>query len=273
MSINMIKTEQKIVRTILYNFIIFLFFFFWFFYSTYDNVIGVILICFSIIILLLYSSIYNSKINNKFSVKFFHLILILISIFFIIEVLFFYKAFSPTIFILYNNLIGIEHQHDILLFIFYLLLTILKVLPIRFFYNKLINLIKEPQLDNYIGYFIEDFNKKKLILLILLVPMAAFVEEFIFRSLLLTVIVNYLNWNIFIAILFISSVFGILHYSSSRNWAHFLSTLLSSIIYFFALIQLGLLYPWILHLTTNSLALLFFYQNHRKNTKKYEKLS
>jgi len=210
---------------------------------------------------------YNKKINNKFSVKLFHLTLIIISIFFIIEVLFFYKAFSPAIFISYNRLIGIEHHHDILLFIFYFSLTILKILPIKFFYKKLINLIKEPQLDNYIGYFIEDFNRKKLIILVLLLPMAAFVEEFIFRSLLLTVFVNYLNWNIFIAILFISLVFGILHYSSSKNWAHFLSTLLSSIIYFFALIQLGLIYPWVLHLTTNSLALLFFYQNLRKTAK------
>lgn len=269
MSINVITTEQKIIRTILYNFIIFLFFFFWFFHSTYDSVIGATLICFSIIALLFYSFIYNKKIDNNFSVKIFHLILILISTFFIIEVLFFNKTLLPAIFISYDSLIGIKLNHDILLFFFYLLLTILKLLPIRFFYKKLINLIKEPQLDNYIGYFIEDFNKKKLILLILLLPMAAFVEEFIFRSLLLTVIVNYLNWNLFIAILVISLVFGILHYSSSKNWAHFLSTLLSSIIYFFALIQLGLIYPWILHLTTNSLALLFFYQNHRKDMKNY----
>ena len=267
MSINVIKTEQKIIRTILYNFIIFLFFFFWFFHSTYDSVIGAILICFLIIALLLYSFIYNKKINNNFSVKVIHLILILISIFFIIEVLFFYKAFLPAIFISYDSLIGIKLNHDILLFFFYLSLTILKVLPIRFFYKKLINLIKEPQLDNYVGYFIEDFNKKKLIILILLLPMAAFVEEFIFRSLLLTVIVNYLNWNLIITILFISLMFGIIHYSSSKNLAHFLSTLLSSIIYFLALIQLGLMYSWILHLTTNSLALLFFYQNHRKNAK------
>ncbi|MFX1495451.1 MAG: type II CAAX prenyl endopeptidase Rce1 family protein [Promethearchaeota archaeon] len=110
-----------------------------------------------------------------------------------------------------------------------------------------------------------------MIIIILLFPMAAFVEEFIFRSLLLTVIVNYLNWNLIITIFFISLGFGILHYSSSKNWAHFLSTFLSSIIYFLALIQLGLLYPWILHLTTNSLALLFFYQNKRKNAKNYSK--
>ncbi len=269
MSINMIKTEQKIIRTILYNFIIFLFFFFWFFHSSYDSVIGAILICFSIIILLLYSFIYNKKIDNNFSVKFIHLILILISIFFIIEVLFFYKTFLPAIFISYDSLIGIKLNPDILLFFFYLSLTILKLLPIRFFYKKLPNLIKEPQLDNYIGYFVEDFNKRKLIILILLLPMAAFVEELIFRSLLLTVIVNYLNWNLFTAILVISLIFGILHYSSSKNWVHFLSTLLSSIIYFFALIQLGLLYPWILHLTTNGLALLFFYQNNKKNPNSY----
>ncbi|MFX0025917.1 MAG: lysostaphin resistance A-like protein [Candidatus Hermodarchaeota archaeon] len=196
------------------------------------------------------------------------MILITISIFFIIQVLFFYKVFSPAILISFDNLIGIQHQHDILLFIFYLSLTVLKLLPIRIFYKKLINLVKEPQLDNYIEYFIQDFNKKKVIHLLLLLPMGAFVEEFIFRSLLLTIIVNYLNWNIFIAIFFISLVFGILHFSSSKSWAHFLSTLLSSIIYFLALIQLGLIYSWILHLTTNSLALLFFYQNNRKNLKK-----
>ncbi|MFW9818410.1 MAG: hypothetical protein ACFFE5_02275, partial [Candidatus Thorarchaeota archaeon] len=49
------------------------------------------------------------------------------------------------------------------------------------------------------------------------------------------------------------------------NWGHVISTLISSIIYSLALIQLGLLYPWIFHLSTNLFVLLFYYQGKKKN--------
>jgi membrane protease YdiL (CAAX protease family) len=141
------------------------------------------------------------------------------------------------------------------------------VLPIRFFYNKIIKLYEKRRFDDFFGYFVNEISRKKFILLVLLLPLSAFIEELFFRTLLLTVLVNYLKWDMIIAIIFISLVFGFSHYSTSKNWLHFISTTFSSIIYFFALIQLGLLYPWLLHLTTNSLALLFFYQQNKVKNK------
>ena len=68
--------------------------------------------------------------------------------------------------------------------------------------------------------------------MIILLPLVAFIEEFAFRSLLLSILVSYFQWELIIAILFISFVFGISHFSTSKNWGHFISTTLSSIIYF-----------------------------------------
>ncbi|MFW9772874.1 MAG: lysostaphin resistance A-like protein [Candidatus Thorarchaeota archaeon] len=267
MSFNPEKTELRIVRNLLYNIIILLIVFFWFFRSTYDNLSGSYILSFLIISSITLSFIYNIKKGCKNSVKIFHLILFLIPISFIIELIYVYEPFTSAIFISFYNLIGIRHNHDIFLITLYFALTVLKVLPIKLFYNRIIKLNEKNRFDDFFEYFAKDFNRNKLILIILLLPLAAFIEEFIFRSLLLTVLVNYLNWNNIIAILFISLVFGFSHYSSSKNWLHFLSTTFSSIIYFLALIQLGLLYPWLLHLTTNSLALLFFYQNNKLKTK------
>ncbi|MFX1309615.1 MAG: type II CAAX prenyl endopeptidase Rce1 family protein, partial [Promethearchaeota archaeon] len=99
---------------------------------------------------------------------------------------------------------------------------------------------------------------------IILFPLVAFVEELIYRTLLLSVFTYYLNLNYFLSILFISIIFGLVHYSTSRNWGHVVSTLISSIIYSLALIQLGILYPWLFHLSTNLFVLLFYYQGTKK---------
>ncbi|MFX1497920.1 MAG: type II CAAX prenyl endopeptidase Rce1 family protein [Promethearchaeota archaeon] len=268
MSFNPEKAEQRITRNLFYNIITFLIIVFWFFRSTYDNLVGSYLLSFSIIFFIALSLFYNIKLNSKRSIKVFHIILLLIPISFIIELIYAYEAFTSAVFFPFYNLIGIKLNYDPFLILLYFTLTILKVLPIKFFYKKIVKLTDEKRSDDFFEYFTNNITNKKLVLIFLLLPLSAFIEEFIFRSLLLTVLVNYLNWNILIAIMFISLVFGFSHFSSSKNWLHFLSTTLSSIIYFFALIQLGLLYPWLLHLTTNSLALVFFYQKNRLKTKK-----
>jgi len=240
---------------------------FWFFRSTYDNIFVSHVLSVLIIIFIILSFIYNIRTNKKTSVKIFHLILLLIPLSFIIEIIYVYEPFTSAVFFSFYTLIGITLNHDLILIALYFALTILKVLPIRFFYKRISKMFEERRFDDFFEYFINNVSKKKLILLTLLLPLSAFIEEFIFRSLLLTVLVNYLNWNIIIAIIFISLVFGFTHYSSSKNWLHFLSTTFSSLIYFLALIQLGLLYPWLLHLTTNSLALLFFYRQSKLKNK------
>ncbi len=100
--------------------------------------------------------------------------------------------------------------------------------------------------------------------MIILFPLVAFIEELIYRTLLLSVLTYYLNWEYFLSIIFISILFGLVHFSTSQNWGHVVSTLISSIIYSLALIQLGLLYPWIFHLSTNLFVLLFYYQGKKK---------
>lgn len=266
--IKKIETEEQIKKAILYNLIFFVVILYWFFYATYDNMILLITICILNTGLVFYSLSYNKKIYSNKSAIYFHVFLFLIQAFLIIEISFSYEAYTPPFFISFYTLIGIEQNHNIVLFSFYFLLTVLKIIPIKFFYQKIIKMFKDNKVDNYIEYFINDFNFTKLALLLLLFPLVAFVEEFAFRCLLLTVMVNFLNLNIIIAILLISFLFGFSHYLSSKSWLHFISTLVSSIIYFFALIQLGLFYPWLLHLVTNSLALLFFYQNNKKNIQK-----
>lgn len=259
------KTENKVIKSIIYNSIIFFIILLWFFYSTYDNPTILILMSCFIALLILFSFIFNLKITNKLSIKLFHILLMLIPFFFLIEILFFYEPYNPPVFISYHSLIGITHNHNLFLFLIYLVLTILKVLPIKLFNERIISRFKNKEIDEYFEYFLHNSSAKKWILLILLLSLGAFIEEFVFRSLLITLFVN---WNIILVIFFISFIFGFSHYTSSKNWLHFLSTFFSSIIYSLALIQLGLLYPWILHLTTNLLAILFFYQSNKRRTKK-----
>ncbi|MFW9873930.1 MAG: type II CAAX prenyl endopeptidase Rce1 family protein [Candidatus Thorarchaeota archaeon] len=98
-----------------------------------------------------------------------------------------------------------------------------------------------------------------------LFPLSTLVEELVYRSLILRFLIFYLNVNPILGIIFASTIFGIVHLSASKNWGHVISTLLSSVIYFIALIQLGILYSWAFHLTTNIFVLLFYYLTRRKN--------
>ena len=107
-------------------------------------------------------------------------------------------------------------------------------------------------------------NYKKIIILIILFPLVAFIEELIYRSLLLSVLTYYIRLDYIFSIIIISVIFGLVHYSTSHNWGHVISTLISSIIYSLALIQLGIFYPWIFHLSTNLFVLLFYYQGTKK---------
>ena len=261
------KTENKIIKTVIYNSIIFFIILLWFFYSNFDNPTILILMSCFIALLILFSFIFNIKITNKISIKLFHILLILIPFSFLIDIIFFYEAYNPPVFISYNSLIGITLNNNLFLFLIYFGLTILKVLPIKLFNKRVISTFKNKEIDDYFEYFLHNFSAKKWILLLVLLPLGAFIEEFVFRCLLITIFVNYYHWSTVLVIFFIAFVFGFSHYSSSKNWLHFLSTFFSSIIYSLALIQLGLLYPWILHLTTNLLAILFFYQLNKRRTK------
>jgi len=140
----------------------------------------------------------------------------------------------------------------------------LKLIGIKIYFTNNIKVFEEVRGDKIFHYFANDLNYKKILFLITLFSLVAFVEELIYRSFLLTILIDFLNWNSILSIIFISIIFGLAHYSSSQNWSHMLSTFISSIIYSFALITLGLLYPWLFHLMTNLFVLFFYYQGKKK---------
>ncbi|MHA2008382.1 MAG: CPBP family glutamic-type intramembrane protease [Promethearchaeota archaeon] len=100
----------------------------------------------------------------------------------------------------------------------------------------------------------------------LLFPLSALVEELIYRSLFLSFLMYYFNFNLVVGIMFSSFIFGFVHFSKKKNHNHTLSIIISSIIYFIALIQLGLLFAWILHLFTNLSVLLIYYLAAKRRT-------
>jgi membrane protease YdiL (CAAX protease family) len=142
----------------------------------------------------------------------------------------------------------------------------IKLIAIKVYFTKNTKILKEGRGDGMFQYFTRDLNYKKIILLIILFPLVALIEELFYRSFLLSVLTYYFNWDLILSVILISIIFGLVHYSTSQNWGHVFSTFISSIVYSFALIQLGLLYPWILHLATNLFVLLFYFQGRKKLT-------
>jgi membrane protease YdiL (CAAX protease family) len=164
-------------------------------------------------------------------------------------------------------LIGLKHTSNFALFLFLSSIVLIKIVSIYIYIKLKPEVIKIGRGDAFFQYFTDNFNQKKKALLFVLFPLSAFVEELIYRSLFLSFLIYYFNFNLVFGIFFASFIFGVVHYSSSRDSGYILSLVISSVIYFIALIELGLLYAWIFHLTTNLLVLLFYYQRKTKNTK------
>lgn len=255
--------KNRIKNTIIYNSIIFLIFLFWFFYSTFDNISILLLICILIFFIIFTKFMIERKFGFTMKEKVFYILLFFIPFSLYANVILFYNA-SLQIFIPFYSLIGMIHNHNIFLFLLYFSIILLKVIGIKVYFSRNAKILEEGRGDEIFQYFTQNFTYKKIILLIILFPLVAFVEELIYRTLLLSVFTYYLNLNYFLSILFISIIFGLVHYSTSRNWGHVVSTLISSIIYSLALIQLGILYPWLFHLSTNLFVLLFYYQGTKK---------
>ena len=262
------EIKTKIRNKIIYSSIIFLVFEFWFFYSTYNNIIILYFISFSILILLICSIIFNFKIRVNKTIITFQSSLLIIPITFLIDIIFFYRPLSPPFFFSINNLIGLVHRIDIISFSILLALVLLKLAGVKIYFINNIEILEARGGDEIFQYFTKEIDFRKIIMFVLLFPLSAFIEELIYRSILLSFFNYYFNLNIFLGIIVISIIFGFVHYSASKNWGHVLSTLISSVIYFFALIQLGLLFAWIFHLITNLFVLLFYYQTRRKSNKK-----
>jgi membrane protease YdiL (CAAX protease family) len=120
--------------------------------------------------------------------------------------------------------------------------------------------------DTIFQFFTEVIERKRVLVMMLLFPLSALVEELIYRSLFLSFLMYYFNFNLVVGIMFSSFIFGFVHFSKKKNHNHTLSIIISSIIYFIALIQLGLLFAWILHLFTNLSVLLIYYLAAKRRT-------
>jgi membrane protease YdiL (CAAX protease family) len=116
-------------------------------------------------------------------------------------------------------------------------------------------------------YFTYELNKEKFFSLVLLFPFSALVEELVYRSLVLSVLIYYFRFNIGMSILLGSILFSFVHTITLKNIPQIISLVISSLIYFIALIQLGILFAWFFHLLTNVFVLLFYYKRKRKDLK------
>ncbi len=259
---NLVK--KRIKTSLTYNSIIFLIFVFWFFYSSFDSILILFLICLLIFLIVFVKFI--TEVRSGFTVeqKVLYILLFLIPFALLGDAILYYNT-SITVFIPFNKLIGIKHNHNIILFLFYFSIILLKLVGIKVYFSKNVKFLEEGRGDEIFQFFTKNITYKKVILLLIFFPLVAFIEELIYRTLLISILTYYLNLDYTLSIIFISIIFGLVHYSTSQNWGHAISTLISSIIYSLALIQLGIIYPWIFHLSTNLFVLLFYYQGRKKH--------
>jgi membrane protease YdiL (CAAX protease family) len=194
-------------------------------------------------------------------------VLILVLLFFLLDAIFYFLPNNPVFLFSFYNLIGLKHSFEIVLFSILFSLILIKLTIIYFYFKVKPRVLEIGRGDEFFQYFTNDLNFKKVSKMFLLFPMSALVEELIYRSLFLSFLIFYFDFNIVVAVGLVSLIFGFVHYSSSKNSGHVFSTLISSIIYFIALINLGLLYSWLFHLITNLLVLLFYYQARKRKMK------
>ncbi|MHA1885588.1 MAG: CPBP family glutamic-type intramembrane protease [Promethearchaeota archaeon] len=264
------KITGKIYNSILYNLVILLVFLFWFSYSMYDNLVALLVI--NVLIFLSGGAIVvlNDIKQLKPKVLPFQFLILAIPILFCINIFFFYRPYAPPFFFGISRFIGLWIKFDLIVFIVIISIVFLKLIGIYLYFMKNRTLLEKGQGDATFQFFAENINLKKVSLLLLLFPLSAFVEELIYRSLLLSFFMLYFNLNVVLGVLIISLLFGVVHFSTSGNWGHVVSTFLSSIIYFIALIFLGLIYSWMFHLLTN-VTVIFFYNFIKKRNIKLPK--
>ncbi len=261
------RIQSTIKSIIITNLTILLIIFYWVIYSTIDMVFNLIIICISIITIgiSLIVSIYKAGLETS------NLailgILIAVLFFFLMDVVFYLAPNTQPILFSFYNLIGLKHSVNFTLFFFLSLIVFIKIIIIYIYVKLNPEILKRGRGDAFFQYFTNDLNKKKKIYLLVLFPLSAFIEEVIYRGLSLSFLVYYFNFNLFFGIMVASFLFALVHYSSSNDSGYTLSLVISSMIYFVALIELGLLSAWIFHLATNLFVLLFYYQGTTKVVK------
>ena len=124
MSYDDFSTNERIKNTIIYNSIILLIFIFWFFYWTIDNISILLLICFIILLIILIKYFIERKDGFTLKDNSLYLLLFLIPFSLYVNVILFYDA-SITIFIPFYSLVGINHDHNIVLVLIYFSMLLL----------------------------------------------------------------------------------------------------------------------------------------------------
>ena len=192
-----------------------------------------------------------------------YILLLLIPGIFLLDLLFFLIPNINPFFFSFYNLIGIKHAFKMGIFLPLLTLILLKLFIIYIYFLKKPGIFEMGKGDEFFQYFTNDLNNEKLFSLAVLFPLSAFVEELIYRSLVLSALIYYFDFNIGMGILIGSVLFSFVHTVALKNTGRIISLLISSLIYFAALIQLGILYAWLFHLTTNIFVLVLYYKRKR----------
>ena len=249
--------RQTVKNRIASNLVVILIFLYWFFYSTFNYVFNFFLFCFSILFIVCILLIKHKKGLISKTISLYGL-LMLVLLFFLLDIVFYsISNVSPFLFSFYN-LIGLTHTFAIIIFSILLSLILIKLLGVYVYFMKNPRIIESEKGDKIFQFFTTDLSNDKLILLLLLFPLSSFVEELIYRSLILSFLIYYFNFELIVGVFFASVIFGFVHLSKYRGQVF--SAFISSIIYFIALIQLGFLYSWIFHLLNNLFVLFFYYQ-------------
>lgn len=128
----------------------------------------------------------------------------------------------------------------------------------------------EPDNTNWMwSYFLTKRNWKKIVLLALLLIVAAFYEELIYRYLFLNIMVewDFLYTYIWIPIIISSAFFGYAH-KDNGGWFYVTNSFFAGIIFCHAYLVAGLNGSWILHLVWNALIVTQMLINILMNTKR-----
>lgn len=110
--------KNRIRNTLIYNSIIFLIFLFWFFYSTVDNVSVLLLINFVIFLVIFTKFMVERKYGFTMNEKVTYILLFLIPFSLYMNIVLLHNA-SLSIFIPFKSLVGIRHNHNIILILIY----------------------------------------------------------------------------------------------------------------------------------------------------------
>jgi membrane protease YdiL (CAAX protease family) len=260
-----LKIQSTIVSIIMSNLSILLIFVFWFLYSVLNMVLNLIFISFSIIILGSYViiCIYKKRLKTRNLTALGVLIMVLF--FFLVDTIFYFIPNINPFFFSFFDLFGLIHSFDLGLFLLLSSILLIKILSIYLYIRLRSNVIRDGRGDAFFQYFSNGLDRKKRSLLGILFPLSALVEELIYRSLFLSFLVYYFNFNLVMGIILGSFVFALVHYSTTNDSGYMVSLIISSVIYFIALIELGLLFAWIYHLLTNVTVLFFYYRRRSKS--------